>query len=139
MPTVGRLIRDSNFYNETALPSGAGTSKSTAFDLVGATLDENSSFPEEVTLEIEIPADTALVATATRKFTVLADSANPPTTALSPEHSYTVTGTAGNGAAATKRFRLPASVARYVAVQCTGGTSGAGDSTALSWKTRLLF
>lgn len=136
--TVGRLISDSNFSNTTALPSGAGTSTSAAFDLVGATLDANSSFPEEVALELQIPADTALVSGATRIYSVLADSASTPTSALNG-YSYTVTGTAGNGAAATIRWKLPASVSRYIAVKCTGGTSGAGDSTALSYMTRLLF
>lgn len=137
--TVGRLIPDSNFSNTTALPSGAGTSTSSAFDLVGATLDANSTFPENVTLSLEIPADTALVSGATRKFTVLADSAATPTTVLPGYGVYTITGTAGNGAAATIRFRLPASVARYVAVRCDGGTSGSGDSTAISYTTKLLF
>ena len=136
--TVGRLIPDSNFSNTTALPSGAGTSTSAVFDLVGATLDGNSTFPESVTLEVTAPADTALVSAATRKFTVLADSAATPTTALNG-YSFTNTGSSGNGAAVSLRFKLPASVSRYVAVKVDGGTSGSGDSTAISYTTRLLF
>lgn len=137
--TPGRLIPDSNFSNTTALPSGAGTSTSTAFDLVGATLDANSSMPESITLEVTVPADTALVSGATRKFTVLADSAATPTTALTGYGVYTNTGTAGNGAALTFRWKLPAACARYVAVRCDGGTSGSGDSTGISYTTKLLF
>lgn len=136
--TVGRLIPDSNFSNSTALPSGAGTSLSTAFDLVGATLDANSSFPEEVTLELGIPADTALASAAIRNYDLMADSVSTPTAAVTGYRAV-VTGTAGNGAAATVRWKLPASIARYVSVRCTGGTSGSGDSTALSYTLKLLF
>lgn len=137
--TVGRTLRDDNFKQSVSLPSGAGSSLSTAFDLVGATLDANSTFPENVELEVTIPADTALVSAATRTYAVWADSANPPTTALSPRMDFTVTGTAGNGAASVQRFKLPASVARYVGIKISGGTSGSGDSTALSATVRLLF
>lgn len=136
--TVGRLIPDSNFSNSTALPSGAGTSTSAAFDTVGAALDANSTFPENVTLVVDVPADTALVSAAVRNFTVLADSASTPTTSLAG-YKGTITGTAGNGAATVFRFKLPASTARYVAVKCDGGTSGSGDSTAISFTTKLLF
>lgn len=135
--TVGRLVRDSNLSTTLALPSGAGTSLSTAFDLVGGTLSDNTSFPETVTAELVIPADTALVSAATRVYRLFHDSASTPTAAL-PGYSYTVTGTAGNGAAATLRWKLPASCARYLAVKIDGGTSGSGDSTALSATFRLL-
>jgi len=136
--TVGRLVGDSNFSTTVALPSGAGSSLSTAFDLVGGTLSENTSFPETVTAEVAIPADTALVSGATRVYSLYHDSVSTPTAAL-PGYSYTVTGTAGNGAAATLRWRLPASCARYLALKIAGGTSGSGDSTALSATVRLLF
>lgn len=136
--TTGRLIPDSTFSNSTALPSGAGTSLSTPFDLVGATLDANSSFPEEVTLEVAVPADSALVSAAIRNYDLMADSAATPTAAVSG-YRFVVTGTAGNGAAVTVRWKLPANIARYIAVRCTGGTSGSGDSTAISYTTKLLF
>lgn len=136
--TVGRGVRDTNFSTTVALPSGAGTSLSTAFDLVGGTLSENTSFPETVTAELVIPADTALVSAATRVYKLFNDSVSTPTAAV-PGYSYTVTGTAGNGAAATIRWKLPASLLRYLSVQITGGTSGSGDSTALSATFRLLF
>lgn len=136
--TVGRLIADNNFSNTTTLPSGAGTSNSTPFDMVGNTLDANSTFPELVTLQVVIPADTGLVSAAIRKFTLLADSVATPTIPV-VGYSYTVTGTAGNGAAATIRWKLPANLARYISVRCDGGTSGSGDSTAISYTTSLLF
>lgn len=136
--TPGRLIPDTAFSNSTALPSGAGTSLSTAFDLVGATLDANSSFPEEVTMQVDVPADTALVSAATRTYQLMADSVSTPT-AIVAGYAYTVTGTAGNGAAATIRWKLPANIARYAAVRVTGGTSGSGDSTAITFATKLLF
>lgn len=137
--TVGRLIPDSTLSNSTALPSGAGTATSAAIDLVGAALDANSSFPEEVSLEVAVPATPNLVSAATITFTVMNDSAATPTTALSPTHSFIITGTAGNGAATTHRFKLPANVARYLSVRAVGGSSGAGDNTAVSFTTRLLF
>lgn len=137
--TVGRQIVDSNFSTTVALPSGAGTSTSTAFDLVGAAISANTIFPEEVTLEVAVPADTALVSGATRKFTLLADSAASPTTAVTGYGVYTITGTSGNGAAATIRWRLPADVARYAAVRIDGGTSGSGDSSAINATVALKF
>lgn len=136
--TVGRLIPDSNFSNTTALPSGAGTSLSTAFDTVGAALDANSTFPENVVLQVVVPADTGLVSAAIRNFDLMADSAATPTAAVAGYRAV-VTGTAGNGAAVTIRWKLPANLARYIAVRCTGGTSGSGDSTAISYTTSLLF
>lgn len=136
---VGRQIGDSNFSTTVALPSGAGTSLSTAFDLVGNTLSAGTIFPEEVTLQVDVPADTALVSGATRKYTVYADSAATPTTALTGYGVYTITGTAGNGAAKTIYWRLPANVARYVSLNIDGGTSGSGDSTGISATVALKF
>jgi hypothetical protein len=136
--TPGRLISDATFSNSTALPSGAGTSLSAAFDLQGATLDANSTFPENVTLEVVVPADTALVSAAVRNYDLMADSVSTPTAAVAGYRAV-VTGTAGNGAAVTLRWRLPANIARYIAVRATGGSSGSGDSTALSYTTKLLF
>lgn len=136
---VGRQIGDSNFSTTVALPSGAGTTTSTAFDLVGNTISAGTIFPEEVTLQVDIPADTGLVSTATRKYTLLGDSATPPTTAVSGYGVYTITGTAGNGAAQTLYWRLPANMLRYAALRIDGGTSGSGDSSAISATVSLKF
>ncbi len=135
--TPGRLIPDNNFSTSKALGTAASTVQTDAFDVVGATLDANSTFPENVTLQVDVPATTNLVSAAVLTFTVLADSATPPTTAL--PLVFTVTGTAGNGAATSRRFRLPADCARYVAVKALAGTSGAGDNSAVSYTTKLLF
>ena len=136
--TVGRLINDYNFVTTKALPSGAGTSLSTAFDLVGAAISDNTIFPEEVTLAVDVPADTALVSAATRVYKLYADSVSTPTAAVSG-FSFTNTGTSGNGAAVSLRWRLPANIARYVSVNIDGGTSGSGDSTGITATVKLLF
>lgn len=136
--TLGRLIPDSSLSTTKTLPSGAGTSLSTALDTVGAAINANCQFPESVELLVTVPADTALVSGATRVFKLYADSAATPTAAILG-FTFTITGTAGNGAATTVRWKLPANIARYVSVNCDGGTSGSGDSTAISYTVALLF
>lgn len=131
-----RNIPDQNLLVTTALAAAAGTTTCTAFD----TGDNTSGFfPERVELLVTVPATTNLVSGATLTFDVVADTANPPTTVLSPPLSYVITGTAGNGAAGTARWRLPPNTGRYVAIKQTSGTSGGGNNTAVSYTAQLLF
>ena len=131
-----RQIQDINLTVTQALATAASTITCTAFD-TGDNTDGN--FPEGVDLLLTIPATPSLVSGAVLTFTVLADTANPPTTVLSPSLTFTVTGTAGNGAAATARWRVPANAGRYIAIQQLSGTSGAGNNSAVSYTANLLF
>ncbi len=131
-----RNIRDSNLTTTSALPTAASTITQTAWDTGDNT---DGIFPERVELEVAVPSTGNLVSGAILTFTVLADTANPPTTVLSPSLTFTVTGTAGNGAATTVRWRVPANCGRYLAIKCLAGTSGAGDNSAVSYTSRLLF
>lgn len=131
-----RNIPDKNLTVATAIAAAAGTVTSTAFDTGDNT---SGNFPEGVDLEVAVPATGNLVSAAVLTFTVLADTANPPTAVLAPSLSFTITGTAGNGAATTRRWRVPANAGRYIGIKEDSGTSGAGDNTAVSFTTRLLF
>lgn len=131
-----RQISDINLSQTKALATAAATSQTTAFD-TGDNSDGN--FPEGVDLLLTVPATPTLAAGAIITFTVLADTANPPTTVLSPSLTATVTGTAGTGGAATTfRWRVPANAARYLAVQNTVGSTG-GNNSAVSYTAQLLF
>lgn len=127
-------VADSNLTVATALPAAGANVTCTAIDTGDNT---DGFFPEGVELHLTVPATTALVSTATLTYTVYADTANPPTTALSPSLSFVTTGTAGNGAAVDVRWRIPGNCGRYLAVNAASGSSGAGNVTAVSFTVKL--
>ena len=135
--TQNRLSIDANLTNLTAIGTAGSTVQSAAFDT-----GDNSDgfFPEAVELIVSVPACPSLAApgvATSLTFTILADTASTPTTAL--PLTFTVAGTAGTGSAAvTKNFRLPGSTARYLAVQCAAGAN-AGNNSAISFTTSLAF
>jgi hypothetical protein len=134
--TLGRQIQDYNLIASHVLPTAASTVQTAAFDL-----GDEGYKPEHVELEVSVPATPSLASAATvaalLTFTVLADSAATPTTAL--PLTFAVAGTAaGSGAATTKNLRLPSDCARYLAVKVAAGAN-AGDNSAVSFTAKLLF
>lgn len=127
-------VADANLTVTTALAAAGSSVTGTAFDTGDNT---DGFFPEGVELHLTVPATSALVSTATIVYTVYADTANPPTTALSPSLTFTTTGTAGNGAAVDVRWRIPDNCGRYLAVNANSGTSGAGNNTGVSFTVKL--
>lgn len=128
-------VSDANLTTSKAFAAAGSNTTSTAFDTGDNT---DGFFPEGVELEVSVPATPNLVSAAVLTLTVYADTANPPTTALSPSLSFTITGTAGNGAATTRRWRVPGDAGRYLAVNAASGSSGAGDNTGVSFTVKLL-
>ncbi len=130
----GRQIADNNLTTTKALPAAGAAATSDAFD----TGDNTSGiFPEGVALELSVPAAGSLVSAETITYTVYGDTANPPTTALSPLLTYVTTGTAGNGAAAIKKWRVPSNAGRYLAINASVSANG-GNNIAVSFTVRLL-
>lgn len=130
-----RNIQDAGFVVTKVLPAANATVTSDDLDL-GA-IASGSKFPENVELEISIPATTAHTA-GIFTFTVNnASTATPTTPALTP--SFTVGSSTAGGSALVKRIGIPSDVARYINVKCVSSTSTDGDSTAISFTTRLLF
>lgn len=131
----GRSIPDDNLTTTKALPAAGASATSTAFDTGDNT---TGIFPEGVALELSCGSTANLPSAQTITYTVLADTANPPTTALSPSLTFVTTGTAGNGAATGSiKWRVPYNAGRYLAIQATIGANG-GNNTATSFQVRLL-
>lgn len=133
----GRQLQDNNLTISTAFPAAGASVTGTAID----TGDNTSGiFPEGVALEVTSEATPNLPNAETITYTVLADTANPPTTALTPSLTYTTTGSAGNGAAiaaGTVKWRLPANTGRYLAVKAAVSANGA-NNTAKTFTFKLL-
>lgn len=130
----GHRVADANLTVTTAIAAAAANITGTAFDTGDNT---DGFFPEGVELHLTVPATANLANGAALTFTVYADTANPPTTALTPSLTATVTGTAGGGPASDFRWRVPGSVARYLAVNALSGTSGSGNNIGVSFTTKL--
>lgn len=133
----GRQLADDNLTTTKALPAAGANTTSTAFDTGDNT---DGIFPEGVALQITTPSTGSLVSGETIIYTVYADTANPPTTALVPSLTYTTTATSGNGAtiaAGTAKWRLPANTGRYLAVNAAVSANG-GNNTAVSFTVKLL-
>jgi hypothetical protein len=132
--TQAHRISDRNLTATTALAAAGSSVTSTAFDTGDNT---DGFFPEGLELHLTVPSTANLVSTATLVYTVYADTANPPTTALSPSLTFTTTGTAGNGAAVDVRWRIPGNTGRYLAVNANSGTSGGGNNTGTSFTVKI--
>ena len=130
-----RAIQDTNLSVTTALPAQGASVTSTAFDTGDNT---NGIFPEFVDLLVTVPSTPSLASGGVITFTVLADTASTPTTVLSPSLTATVTGTAGNGAASSFRWKVPYNAGRYIGVQASCGTT-TGNNISVSYTTQLLF
>lgn len=129
-----RLIADNNLTVVTALPAAGASTTSTAFDTGDNT---DGIFPEGVVLQLSMPSAANQVSASVITFTVLADTANAPTTALVPSLTYLATGTAGNGAAFTVAWEVPSNAGRYLAIKaaCDANT---GNNIAVSYTVKLL-
>lgn len=129
-------VRDAALSVTKALPSGASAVNSDGIDLGHGTTGEHLAKCE---LLIEAPAvTTAMLAdTATIKYDV-ADSADNSSFSTIAATVLTQTGASSAGAAAaSKRFRLPTTVRRYVRVTAT--KSAAGDASSVSMTVSLVF
>jgi hypothetical protein len=130
-----RNLKDSNFVVTKALPAANATATSDDLDLQA--IATGSSFPENVELEISVPA-TANHTAGTLTFTVQNGSSAAPTTALL-NTSFTVASSTAGGSATVKRIGIPSDVARYLNVKAVNSTSTDGDSTGVSFTVQLLF
>lgn len=131
MTTRNRI--DAELEVSKAFPAAAANNTCDAIDLeqVGGEL-------ENVVVELDIPALTALVATKTATFTLQHGAAADSLADTDPAITHVVTGAEGNGHAAEKvQFRLPPSCKRFIAVKCAVLTGG-GDNTAKSYTVRVL-
>jgi hypothetical protein len=132
-------VRDANLKQTKALPNGANTIYTDAFDL-GAQSGKQACLAQ-CELLISAPALVVgdLADAATMKYGVQCDNdaafGSPKTLAL---EALVQTGAGGAGAAAAKaRFRLPSDCERYVRISAVN--SGAGDASDKSVTVELLF
>lgn len=105
-----------------ALPSSASSSTTSAAIDFGA--DEHK--PEEIELELSVPALSSTIIPDTRTVTYIIESSTTSNFAAVAQTllSETVTGADGGGAPAfKKRVRLPSNCARYVRFKITFGAS----------------
>ncbi len=130
----GHRVADANLTVTTAIAAAAANITGTALDTGDNT---DGFFPEGVELHLTVPATANLASGAVLTFTVYADTANPPTTALSPSLSTIITGTAGGGPALDVRWRVPGNCGRYLAVNELSGTSGSGNNIGVSFTVKL--
>jgi hypothetical protein len=127
-----RNIQDKTFVITRALPTADGTVTSADIDL-GTDVYK----PEEVELEITVPAlnATQLPNSDTLTITVQNGAAATPTASLFV--LPTITGSTGY-AGGTFRFRLPSNAARYLNVKFVAA-GGTGDISGASATIKLLF
>jgi len=130
-----RLLRDNQLTQTKALPAAAANNNTGTFDLgVGP------YHPEEIVLEMAIPALAAHTDSTKNVTLKLQDSADDSTYAdLSPLHEYILAGIASTGTAAkTIRLRLPPGIRRYLQIN-QAVDSGGPTLTASSVTYTLLF
>jgi len=129
-----RNIPDALLIKTKALPAAAAANYTDAINL-GQTLGGKL---EGIEVVLECPALPALVEAKTVIFTVK-DSANGTDFTAIPElATKTITGGAGNGAAASEvRLRLPPSARQYIRADAAVLTAG-GDNTGVSYTLSVL-
>lgn len=131
-------VKDAELIETKALPNGAGSTNTDAFDLG---MGEQGQFAANCELVIDAPALVVgdLADAATMKYSVQMDSDagfGSPTT-IYPD-VITQTGAGGAGAAAaSRRVRLPTNCERYVRVRATNSASG--DASDKSMTVSLVF
>ena len=131
---AGYSIQDANLSVTKALHNSAGADICDAFDV-----KPGGDLLAECELEISAPvlAVSALPNAETVTYAVVAGATSSPTAVIA-DSVLVQTGAGGVGAAAaTKRFRLPTDVARYVAVRATV-SAGGGNCSASSFGLKLL-
>lgn len=129
-----RLIRDNALSVTTALPAASGNVTCAALNLGLAPYK-----PEEIILEIYVPACAANTSTTDTYTYQLFDSAdNSSFAAVSPAVLVAVPGVSSVGSAAAYfRFGLPVNVRQYAAVN-VAATASTGNNTAQSFILSLL-
>lgn len=131
-----RAIKDATFVKAKALPAAGASNNTATFDL-GA----GGYVPEEIEVEISIPAMSAHSDNTKNVVIILQDSADDSSyaTVTLPNFTVTFVGVASTGSAATIiRFRLPANIRRYVQFN-QAVDSGGPTLTAKSITYSLLF
>lgn len=129
---------DASLSTTKALPNGAATVKSSAFDLK---LGSKGDLLSDVEVRIEAPALVVgdLADTKTMTYDVIhGDAADLSDSAVLLGAVLVQTGAGGAGAgAANVQMRLPVDVKRYVGVQATN--NAAGDASDKSMTVKLAF
>lgn len=132
--TMGYELRDANLKVTKTLPNGAAAVNSDKIDL-GSGLGD-ADFLADVELLLSAPALTTaqLGDAATMTYDVQTDDdANFGSPLTLIDNAIVQTGAAGAGAAAaTKRFRLPSNVERYIRVVATNSAAGNASTVSLA-------
>jgi hypothetical protein len=133
-----QTARDAALEVTRALPNGAATVTSTSLQVKA---DASKDFVADTELEIAAPAVTTAMLgdAATLKYSIVEGNAADLSDATVLAGDVLVqTGAGGAGAAAaTKRFRLPSTVKKYVGLRAV--KSAAGDATGVLAVLRFLF
>ncbi len=131
---MSRNIKDALLEVSKAFPAADANNTSDPIDLGQV----NGGELENVVVELEVPALTALVAEKTATFTFQHGDAANDLAATDPAITHVITGKSGNGYDGGKvQFRLPPSCKRYIAMKCAVPTGG-GNNTAKSYTMRVL-
>lgn len=133
-----RNIVDANFSTTFALPASASssTNQTSGFDLGADTYK-----PENVEMELSVPALSTTIAPDTRTVTYIIESSAASNFGTISQTIYTGTFTGAGGAgigAQVIRVRIPSNCARYIRSKVTFGASTT-DGSAVSATSRLLF
>lgn len=132
-----RNLGDAGFSTTFTLPASASasTNQATPFDLGADTFK-----PEEVEVELSVPALTDTMVSSTRTTTYIIETCTATNFSTIDATLYTKTFTgAGSGVAAQViRVRLPSNCARYIRAKVTHGASTT-DSSAISATVSLKF
>lgn len=131
---MGRNLKDANFIATTALPAAGASNNSNVFDL-GA----GNFLPEEIELQISLPATPNLADTKNVTLTIQDSADNVTFAAITGLATVVATGAGGVGAAAkTETIRLPSTTRQYLRLNQAVDAVG-GDSTGVSTTFQLLF
>jgi len=131
---MGRNLKDANFIATTALPAAGASNNSNVFNLGAGTF-----LPEEIELQVSIPATPSLADTKNLTLTIEDSADNASFSAITGLATIVVTGAGGAGAAAkTETIRLPSTTRQYLRLNQAVDAAG-GDSTAVSTTFQLLF
>jgi hypothetical protein len=128
-----RRIADYQFTVTRALPTADGTVTSSDMDF-----GTNTVFPENVELEISIPALTSTILPSADTLTITVQGGASATPSTSLNIVKVITGTGSTIAAQTWRVKLPSDTPQYVNVKfvLAGGT---GDGSGVSATIKALF
>lgn len=133
-----RNITDATYSTTFTLPASASasTQQSSGFDLGADTYK-----PENLEMELSVPALSSTIVPDTRTVTYIIESSTTSNFAAISQTIYTWTFTGASSAgvgAQVIRVRIPSNCARYVRSKVTFGASTT-DGSALSATSRLLF